>query len=151
VFSFLFSYPAAHIYFRHLGLTADFHDDLCHKEPGDQPSVNKGVVYTMACFAAFLEKLQAIPDGAGTLLDRACIYATSCVSVGKTHSIDDYPILIAGKAGGALRGNLHYRSTTKDNPSKVLLTMANAMGANLKQIGLGGGLASDELPAIRTA
>ena len=87
----------------------DFHDTICHTDAGDeahQPRVNRGVIYAMTNFAYFLEKLDSMTEGAGTLLDSSLIYATSCTAWGKVHGVDNWPVLLAGKADGALKGDL---------------------------------------------
>jgi len=152
VFAFMFSYPAAHIHFRHLGtggIENDFHNTLCHMEGGDQPNVHKGVVYEMQCFAYLLEQMDRIKEGDRTLLDNSCVLTSTCVAWGKTHQREEWPIMIGGLAGGALKGNLHYRAPM-DNPSKVLLTVANLYGCGLKEIGKDALLANQEVSAIRT-
>ncbi len=148
VFSFMFSYPAAHVYFRHIGLTEDFHNTLCHAEAEPQPKVNKGVLYTMECFAYLLEQMDKVMEGDRTLLDNACVLSGTCVAYGRTHQRNEWPIMIAGKAGGALKGDFHYRALS-DNPSKVLLTLANIHGAGLQQIGLDGCQANQEISVLR--
>jgi hypothetical protein len=56
-------------------------------------------------------------------------------------------VLLFGKGGGALAGNRHIRMPG-DNLSKVLLTIANMYGSNLKQIGLDNGLATTEVTGL---
>jgi hypothetical protein len=148
VFAFMFSYPAAHVHFRHLGPGAigdDFHNTLCHG--GDDANVHRGVVYEMQCFAYLLEQMDKVVEGDRTLLDNSCILTSTCVAYGKTHQREEWPIMIAGRAGGALKGNVHVRAPL-DNPTKVLLTLANIHGANLKQMGKDDLVASAEVPGI---
>jgi Protein of unknown function (DUF1552) len=153
VIAFNYSLPAAHIYYRELAanMDADFHNTICHGDAGtssSQPRVNTGVLYTMKCFAEFLTKLQSISEGSSTLLDNSLVYATSCTSWGKIHTTNEWPVLLAGKAGGSFAGNQHFR-LPNGNLSQVLLTIANAMGANLTTIGLGSGQVSQELSGLR--
>lgn len=137
--SLVFTLPAAHVYFRHLGadMNDDFHDTICHTDPGDaasQPRVHRGVIYTMECFATLLEKLRSLPEGDGTLLDGSLIYATSCTAWGKVHGTDEWPVLLAGKAGGALPGNLHVRAQGQ-NLSQILFSIAELFGVGLTELG----------------
>jgi hypothetical protein len=148
VFSFMFSYPAAHVHFRSIGLTEDFHNTLCHAEAEPQAKVHKGVLYMMTCFAYLLEEMDKIQEGEGTLLDNSAVLISSCVAYGRTHQREDWPVLIAGRAGGALKGNLHVKAPM-DNPTKVLLTLANIYGARKTELGKGPCLANQELGAIR--
>jgi hypothetical protein len=152
VFAFMFSYPAAHVHFRHLGagnIQNDFHNTLCHAEGGAQPSVHMGVVYEMQCFAYLLEQLDRVQEGDHTLLDNSCVLTSTCVAWGKTHQREEWPIMIGGLAGGGLKGDLHYRAPM-DNPTKVLLTLANLYGASRKDLGKDALLASDEVSAIKS-
>jgi hypothetical protein len=148
VFSFMFSYPAAHIHFRNLGsgmISQDFHNTLCHG--GDDADVHLGVVYEMQCFAYLLEQMDKVQEGSATMLDNSCVITSTCVAYGKTHQREEWPIMIGGRAGGVLKGNFHLRAVM-DNPTKVLLTLANAYGANLKQLGKDNLLATDEVTTI---
>jgi hypothetical protein len=147
--SVVFTLPAAHVYYRHLGddMNDDFHDTICHTDPGDAASqvrVHRGVIFTMQCLSIFLQRLRSLPEGDGTLLDNSLIYVTSCTSWGKVHAKDEWPVLLAGKAGGALQGNVHYRAPG-ENLSKILFTMANLMGAGVTSLGAGQGLVESGL------
>jgi len=153
VIAFNYSLPAAHIYYRELAanMDADFHNTICHGDPGtssSQPRVNTGVLFTMQCFAEFLSKLQSISEGSGTLLDNSLVYATSCTAWGKVHTTSEWPVLLAGKAGGQFSGNQHFR-LPNGNLSQALMTVGNAMGANLTQIGLDSGHVTSELSGLR--
>lgn len=151
--SFVFTLPAAHVFYRSLGndMNDDFHDTICHGDAGDsssQPRVHRGVIYAMQALAVFLEKLSSLTEGAGTVLDSSLVYTTSCTSWGKVHDVTEWPVLLAGKAGGSLRGNQHLRYQDRILP-EVLLTMANVFGANLGTLGRGAGEAKAELPNLR--
>lgn len=142
--SFVFTLPAAHVYYRHLAsdMNDDFHDTICHTDAGDNASqtrVNRGVVYTMQCLATLLEKMQALPEGAGTVLDNSLVYVTSCTSWGKVHDVTNWPVLFVGKAGGALKGNMHVRNEGA-NLSSALFSIAEIFGLGLKQVGANEGL-----------
>jgi hypothetical protein len=151
VFTFTFNYAGAHLYFRNLGpaLSKDFHTQIAHGEGGDQPNFNIGVLYTMRCWAYLLEGMDKIQEGEGTLLDNALVYGATCVGWGKAHSSVNWPVMMFGRAGGALKGNFHYAAPPDDNVSKVALTIGNIFGLGLKEFGKGPGLVSDEVPSIR--
>ena len=89
-----------------------------------------------------------IEDGDGTLLDHSVILATSDVSYGRTHSLDDYPIVLAGSCGGKLKTGLHYRSPASENASKVIVSIARAMDVSLASFGEGDAKSADGLSAI---
>lgn len=115
------------------------HHGLTHDEGGDQPMVQAITVFIMERFAELLAALRDVPEGDGNLLDRTVILASSDTSDGRAHTINDYPILVAGRGGGALRTNVHYRSGSEENTSKVLLSCLQAVGLPLTEFGNGGG------------
>jgi hypothetical protein len=62
------------------------------------------------------------------------------VSEGLTHSVDDYPIVLAGRAGGAMSfPGIHLRgpSLVRKNTADVLMTILQAMGSTRASIGTG--------------
>jgi len=113
------------------------HHKLTHDEPGEQPQVHDIVVSIMSDLAVFLEALRAVPEGGGTLLDSCAILATTDVSYGRTHQIDEYPIIIAGRCGGTLKPGVHHRSEVKENASRVPLTLMQVMGTGATEFGEG--------------
>lgn len=148
VFSIMYSGSVGYTSFNDDGVNSGSHD-LSHNEGGDQPLLAKGVTVTMEHFGIFLEKLRATEDGASNLLEQSAVLASTDVSNGRDHTIDDYPILVAGHAGGALRGNVHYRSTTRENLSKVLITALRAVDLPLASgFGNGGGRVTDGISAL---
>lgn len=147
--SVVFTLPAAHVYYRHLGadMNDDFHDTVCHLDAGDNASqtrVHRGVVYAMECLATLLNRMKSVTEGDGTLLDSSLVYATSCTSWGKIHATDEWPVLLAGRAGGGLTGNLHVRAEG-ENLSKVLFSIAGLVGLTPTSVGANEGLVNSGL------
>lgn len=147
--TFLFQHgrPAAHYNMGVLGINVDIHDDVSHKEAGDQPTMNSAMMYWFDQCKVFMEMLQNTPDGAGNLLENSLVYGTSDISFGFTHSKDEYPILLFGRGGGAIKGNQHHRAAG-DNISKLLLTLVNIYGANKTQFGAEEGLVTSGISEI---
>ena len=104
------------------------HHQLTHDEVGDQPQVNQIVIHSIEDLAYWIDAMKAVPEGDGTLLDNTVLLATSDVSYGKTHQIDEYPIILAGRGGGALKTGFHHRSETRANASRVPMSIMRAMG-----------------------
>lgn len=152
VLTYMFSLPAAHVYYRHLGsnMNADFHDTICHMDAGsesDQPRVDTGVLYAMRCLNEFLMHLKNTAHGTGNLLDQTLVYVTSDTAWGKTHTKAEWPVLLAGKAGGRIAGDQHVNFQS-ENLSRALLTIAQIMGSDRTEIGLDGGRTTSPLPGI---
>lgn len=152
VATFMFSLPAAHVYYRHLGsnMNDDFHDTICHGDAGDRSSqtrVDIGVQYAMRCLNEFLVALEQTPHGATNLLDESLVYVTSDTAWGKIHARDEWPVLFAGRAGGKLAGNEHH-NFPGENLSRALLTAARIMGSEQTEFGIDGGRVTSELSGI---
>lgn len=124
------------------------HHQLTHDEPGDMPQVQAITLSIMEDFAWYLEALRGVPEGDGTLLDNCLILGTTDVSYARTHQIDEYPILLAGRAGGAINTGLHYRSSSQENASHVPYSILNAMGMFVDEWGAEEGLVTSGVGAL---
>lgn len=151
VFSVLFSTAGAGTVFWMAGARNSQHQ-IAHDErdPGaeQQPTIHASVVFTMEQLAYFLERLRTTQEGAGNLLDSCGILCTTELSEGYTHSNDEFPVLIAGRAGGALNSGYHYRSNTRENTTKALLTLLRAMGDPRPSYGTAAGETSEVLSPL---
>lgn len=133
--------------FREVGITNnDFHQTT-HDEPGDQPTVRKGLSFQMTQLGSFFDKLAAAREGAGLLIDRCAVLATSELTEGRGHSVDDMPIVIAGSAGGKLKTGVHIRAAG-ENTSKVHLTLLRALGVAATEYGVAEGRVTETLAAL---
>jgi hypothetical protein len=91
--------------------------------------------YHVKMLGYFLERLQATPDGDGTLLDHSMILYGSSLSDGNEHNFDPLPIVLAGGASGQLKGGRHVRNAPHTPMSNLLLAMLHKMGAPVDRIG----------------
>ncbi|HUS65913.1 MAG TPA: DUF1552 domain-containing protein [Kofleriaceae bacterium] len=131
-FSIMFSQAGSGVVVWQVGATDGLHY-TCHTEALPQNIVHGAVVFTMSQLAYFLGRLRDTPEGAYDVLHNSVILCTSELSQqNPAHDNTEFPILIAGRAGGALPGNLHYRSGSKRNTSCALLTALRAAGLPLE-------------------
>ena len=119
--------------------STDTHHTLTHEEPRDpqlgyQPKATVFVQKSMEAWTQFVQTLNAVPEGDGTLLDNCLVMALSETSEANTHSVMGLPFMTAGRAGGRLRTGLHV-SGVGETASRVGLTMQQAMGLNVGQWG----------------
>jgi len=147
VASYQFSGSVGGTVYSAIGQTTNEHS-LTH-DSQRQGDIHNAVVFVMNRFAYLLEQLRATPDGSGNLLDNSAILFTSDVCEGLSHSITDYPILVAGRAGGYLKyPGIHLRSTNNDNTSDILLTCMQSVGANVDSVGSDGGFSNTPCTGI---
>ena len=135
--SVLFVGGAAEATLHEAGQT-EVHHNNTHNNNAQQ-EVHEGVVYIMQNFAYFLEKLRDTPDSVatGSLLDNSIVFCSSDCSEGYSHSVQQQPILLAGRGGGALvHPGIHLNAPGR-NPTDVLLTCAQAFDPAITSIGGG--------------
>ena len=145
VFSFCFTMPFNNILFPGAD---DGHHNLTHHEPDDQPMVKDIALQCMTEYAYLLNALDAIPEGDDTLLDHCCVMATSETSEGRTHALDEMPLLYAGSACGKVVVGTHYRSFTAENYNRATLSLQRAMGVPAVSWGEDDSYTTDGLSAI---
>ncbi|MEQ1565923.1 MAG: DUF1552 domain-containing protein [Myxococcota bacterium] len=145
VFSHFLTQPISEV--RFAGSDRGYHS-LTHDEPDPQPGVDQIVTTCMGYYAEFLSALRAVPEGEGTLLDNTLILGCSEISEGRTHRVDQLPIVLAGSAQGKIRQDFHYRSVAGENVSSVLLTVLRAMDLVVGSFGVDEGEVDQGLSAI---
>ncbi len=138
VTSFQFSGSVGDCAYPMLGIPDNQH--FITHDSGRQDEIHECVKFYVKNFAYLLERLQATPDGTGNLLDNSVLMMTTDVSEGWGHTLDDFPILVAGRGGGTLKyPGIHYRSTDGRSTSDVLLTVMQAAGTGVTSVGDGPG------------
>jgi hypothetical protein len=138
VFNFSVSEPGSQVFVP--GDTLGYHQST-HEEPidpvlGYQPRVAQYNVYMMELFLSFLQEMDAIPEGDGTLLDHSLFFAFTDQSFPKIHAVDGLPILLAGGASGRMKTGYHVLGDGSP-VSRVGLTVQKAMGVSLENWGKG--------------
>jgi hypothetical protein len=75
------------------------------------------------------------------------VLGTTDCARGRDHSIENYPILLAGSACNRLKMGVHHKGNG-ENTSQVILSLIRAMGINAADFGIGPVRATDSLSAI---
>jgi hypothetical protein len=91
--------------------------------------------YLIGHFAEFLEKLDGIQDGEGTLLDHSMIVYGSAIADGNRHSHHDLPILLAGSAGGTITTDRHVVYPHETPLNNLFLSLLDRMDVKLDRLG----------------
>ncbi len=93
--------------------------------------------YHVQLFSQYLAKLQATPDGDGSLLDNITILYGSGISNSNGHSGVNLPQLLVGGGAGTHKGGRHL--AYKDNPpnANLLMTIMAKMGVPVDHLGAG--------------
>jgi hypothetical protein len=135
VVSFQFSSPASHVQYPDIGISDDIHE---HSHVyGVDDMVNNAHKFFVEQMSVFLQTLKATAEGTGNLLDGSAVFGTSCTAYGPSHGIGNHPLLVAGKAGGALRYPGVHINANGDSATRVPFTLLKAFG--LPQASFGSG------------
>jgi len=116
VSSFMFGNSVSNRNFTFLpGVFGSHHQISHHKDdPGHLEEYEKINRWHIEQFTYFVDKLKSIPEGDSNLLDNSMVLLGSGIRDGNRHSPRNLPVLMAGKAGGALRTgqNLKFKEET---------------------------------------
>jgi len=99
-------------------------------------------------FSSFLQKLDAIKEASGSILDNSLIFLSSEISDGNNHNqgTTSYagfsgptgkPILLAGSAGGKIKTGRHVRYNNSAQ-ADLFIALLNILGAPVTKFGANG-------------
>jgi hypothetical protein len=113
------------------------HHDLSHhgNDKGKLEKIRTINRFHIEQLAYLLEKLQAIPEGDGTLLDNCMLVYGSGIGDGNRHNHHDLPILLAGKGGGTIQPGRHVRYPRETPLMNLYLSMLDRMGVSAESFG----------------
>jgi hypothetical protein len=135
VFTFMVAAEVSGQTYNHIGVSDAFHPLSHHNnEPAKMDRLVKVQTYHTQVFAKFLDKLAAMPDGDGTMLDHSLFLYGSNMSNSNAHN--HYPLPTSFVGGWkTVKGNRHVVAPEKTPLSNVLLTFLDKI--NIAQDKLG--------------
>ena len=92
-------------------------------------------VYQAQMFAYFLEKLDAMREGDGSILDQSLLLYGGGMGDGNLHRHSDLPTLMAGSLGGAFKSGRHVKYSLDTPMANLLLTLMDGAGVRLEKLG----------------
>ena len=125
-------------FYRWLGIDFEGHHLITHAGDSDEKARTAlGAIYRWYAdrFAYLLDKLAAVPEGNGTMLDHTLVVWGSELGKGNSHSFAPTPFVIAGGAGGAVKAGRFF-SLDRVPHNRLLVSVCNAMGlVNVQKFG----------------
>jgi len=107
-----------------------------HRDDADLMSQKARIdTYHVQMLAYFLEKMQATPDGDGTLLDHSLIMYGSGMGNGNLHRHSDMPVLLAGKLGGKFKTGYHLDYKMDTPMANLLVAILDKAGVPIEKLG----------------
>jgi Protein of unknown function (DUF1552) len=136
VFTFMTGREASQRTYPGLAMKETHHDTSHHGGQAEKKAQHAKInALFISLFAEFIDKLEASPDGDGTLLDHSLIAYGHGMSDGQAH--DSYPLAFAtvGSAGGRIRGNRYLIAPEWSPIANLWLGVAGMFDSPLEQIG----------------
>jgi hypothetical protein len=136
VVSFIMAAEGSNQTYNHIGVPDSFHPVSHHAD--DLERIGKLVriqTWHIECFADFLGRLAAVPDGDGTLLDNSMFLYGSNMSSSDRHDNYPLPTLVVGGGGGKLSGGRHLGFPAPMRISNLHLTLLGKAGVEQTSFG----------------
>jgi hypothetical protein len=91
--------------------------------------------FHVSLFADFLKKMQATPEGDGSLLDHSLYLYGSGMGNPNVHDHTNLPILVAGGAAGRMKGGRHIKYDKPIPLANLHLTLLDKVGVQVNSFG----------------
>jgi len=141
--TFMMAREVSYRTFPKLGISEAFHPASHHQNsPTRLETLQKINQHHVSLVTHFLDRLKATPDGDGTLLDHSLILYGSAMSNSNVHNHAPLPVLVAGGAGGRLKGGRHLSYAEGTPMSNLLLSILDKAGVPQEKVGDSTGLLS---------
>ena len=115
----------------------DQHHSLTHHQ-GDRAKIEKVIridIFHAKLYQYFLEKMRAVPEGDGSLLDHSLLVYGSPLSDGNMHLYRDLPVLLIAGAATGIEGNRHVRYADDTPMANLYLTLLDRLGVIVDRFG----------------
>lgn len=119
-----------------LGITEGHHSLSHHELRADKlEQIRKIDELYARQFAYLIARLKSIPEGDGTLLDHSLLVYGSGIRDGDRHDHVDLPVVLAGRAGGAVRTGLFEQLSVDQPMTNLYLSMLDLHGVKADRVG----------------
>lgn len=118
------------------GCAGNFHEFSHHEgKPEKQEPYRKINRWHVEQFAGLLDRLAAIEEGEGALLDHSMLVLAGAMSDGNAHSPHDLPVLLAGGGGGSLTPGRLVASRADTPLCRLWLALLQRQGVPVDRFG----------------
>jgi hypothetical protein len=119
-----------------LGIT-EGHHSLSHHEKREEKleQIRRIDTFYARQFAYLIERMRATPEGDGNLLDHSLLVFGSGIRDGDRHDHVDLPVVLAGRAGGAVRTGVFEKMDTGQPMTNLYLSMLDLHEVKADRVG----------------
>ena len=136
VSSFMMARENVNRSYAEIGLPEAHHSMSHHgNNPEKMKVFTKLNTYHVEALAYFLNKLKAIPDGSGNLLDHTLVLYGSGMSDGNTHNNYSVPVVVVGGSEQHMKGNRHVKYPKGTPLANLMLGVMDRFGVNADKFG----------------
>jgi len=136
VFSMIMARELSSRTFAFIGVPEQHHAVSHHRNDPDLIAKKAKIdTHHVELLSYFLQKLQATPDGDGSLLDYSLILYGGGMGNGNLHRHTDLPCLLAGKLGGQFKTGQHLVYPENTPMTNLLVTILHKAGVYVEKLG----------------
>jgi hypothetical protein len=137
IISFKTGRDAQNRVFPESGINLPFHPTSHHGDREERiMDFNRINKFRVGQLPYLLDRLKAVQEGDGTMLDKTLVVWGSPMADPNVHNHRRCPLILFGGANGALKGNLHIKAAADTPMANAFLTMGKILGMeDLKQFG----------------
>jgi hypothetical protein len=136
VISFMMAREGSNRSYRSIGVPDGHHSVTHHQnDPEKIAKTMKIDELHVKTFAYLLAKMDATPDGDGTLLDHTMMLFGSSIGDGNAHTHHDLPLVLVGGGSCNIKGGRHIRYAPETPMNNLLLTMLDKVGVPADTLG----------------
>lgn len=133
--TFMFGNAVSQISFRFLDGVSGAHHDISHHQKNEQKLKEYQIInrWHVEQFVYLLQKLAAMKELEGSVLDNSMILFASALSDGDSHNMHRLPILLGGRGGGRINAGQHLEYSEDTPTANLYLSMLDAFGTPMER------------------
>jgi hypothetical protein len=136
VFTFMMAREVSNRTYTQVGVTEGHHAVSHHQNKQEKLDMLARIqAFHIGLFGEFLAKLDATPDGDGSLLDNSMLLYGSNMSNSNAHDHYPLPNIVVGGGCGRVRGGQHIVCEDHAPMTNLLLTMLEKIDAGVESLG----------------
>jgi hypothetical protein len=133
VFTFMMSREASQRTYPQIEVGEPHHTLSHHGNDPEKMRLNAKInLYHAQQFTKFVDRLAAIPDGDGSLLEHSLIFYGAGMGNGNAHATDPLPLVALGNVG---KGDRHLQPAPRTPVANLWISIAERFGARLDTFG----------------
>ena len=143
VFTFMLAREVSNRTYNQVGVS-DGHHAISHHQNREEKMAKNVLIqnYHVTLFRRFVEKLQATPEGDGSILDNTILLYGSNMSNSNAHNHYPLPNVVIGGAGH-IAGGQHISYDERTPMTNLLVTLLNKAGVEVETLGDSTGVVSE--------